>query len=267
MIDTYQNQSLPHIVHVKMLFRALFSKKLWKAFLKESGYPEACYYISREADNIIDIFVNGYMALLYIFWDHLKRNFPLALWMKGSEPNEHIFGFLHVMVSDFTMLNVLHLMPKIRVQLMAACWKNGIKADFQKTAGSYSHFYFDSDDINLPNLLNLPSDEEISVSINSAYEEACILWQLLGFFPNLESKINTPQANAELDKGNDDLDNEDEDAEDNEGVDSGRQELDEALKAANGLYKEGIQLTATENALQESSYAAAALNLADLERL
>jgi hypothetical protein len=72
MVDAYQNRSIPHIDCVKMLYRASFFKKLWKTFLTESGYSEVQYFISQEADDIMDIFVNGY--------------FPRWAWRKVSPP-------------------------------------------------------------------------------------------------------------------------------------------------------------------------------------
>jgi hypothetical protein len=148
MVDAYQNRSIPHIDRVKMLYRVSFFKKLWKTFLTESGYSEAQYFISREADDIIDIFVNGYMSTLYIFRDGLGGKYPLLPWKIGSESNEHTFGFMRKGVPDFTMLDVLFLVPKARIRLMAACLQRLGKANFQKTAGGYCNSNLDADEVN-----------------------------------------------------------------------------------------------------------------------
>ena len=42
-------------------------------------------------------------------------------WMHGSEPTEHVFGLLRLLVMDLTMVDVVRLIPKLNVCLMAAC--------------------------------------------------------------------------------------------------------------------------------------------------
>ncbi|KAF6761398.1 hypothetical protein DFP72DRAFT_804371 [Ephemerocybe angulata] len=187
MVDAYQNRSLPHCDRIKMLYRALYFKEIWKVFLKEAGYPEAQHYLSREADDIIDIFVNGYMSLLFIFRDHLEGKFPLLPWTVGSESNEHTFGFTRVMVPEFSLLDFVRLVPKIRIRLLAACRRKQVKADFQKTASGYSHCYFDFDGIDFKALLDFPPDDEINLAIKGGYDEAVALWSLLGYFVNSRS--------------------------------------------------------------------------------
>ncbi|RXW12056.1 hypothetical protein EST38_g13798 [Candolleomyces aberdarensis] len=274
MVDAFQNRSLPHVERIKMLYQALFFKKLWKSFLKDCGYSEAQYFISREADDIIDIFVNGYMALLYIYRDRFQGKFPLIPWKTGSESNEHSFGFLRMMIPDFTMLDVLRLIPKLRVRLMAACKEKQSRADFQWTASGYSHFYLDSDGVDIAMLLLFLQDDEIFSAIKSRHEEARTLWSLLGYFPNLQNEsVPTSQSQPTnihpLHVNNHEDNIESDDEEESTSMDdtqSDRRELEDALKKAND-YNQVIRLTVTEEAIQESNYAAAALNLADLEHL
>lgn len=45
-----------------------------------------------------------------------------------------VFGFLRELVPDFTMLDLLRLVPKLGVRLMAACKHKSSKANFKKTA-------------------------------------------------------------------------------------------------------------------------------------
>jgi hypothetical protein len=275
MVDAYQNRLLPHVERIRMLYQALFFKKLWKCFLKDCGYSEAQHFISREADDIIDTFVNGYMALIYIYCDHLQGKFPLLPWKTGSELNEHSFGFLRSMVPDFTMLDVLRLVPKLRVRLMAACREKQTRADFQRTASGYSHFYLDSDGVDIAALLRFPHDDEIFSAVKGGHEEARTLWALLGYFPNLQNEYaptsESPPINispSQAKNCQDGMESDDEEEfEDSNDTPSSRQELEDALKKANHYNDETIRLTATENVIQESNYAAAALNLADLEHL
>jgi len=121
LVGAYENRFIPHIEHIKMVFQMLFFKSLWKAFLHASGYQESRYFISAAADDIIDILVNGLLSLVYIHRDYLSTPFPLLPWMHGSEANEHVFGLLHSLIPDFTMLDVLRMIPKVNVQY--ASWQ------------------------------------------------------------------------------------------------------------------------------------------------
>jgi hypothetical protein len=94
LVDAYENRYIPHIERVRMVLRMQFFKSIWKTFLRASGYQENRYFISADADNIIDILIDGLLALIFIHRDHLKMFFPLLPWMHGSEANEHVFGLL-----------------------------------------------------------------------------------------------------------------------------------------------------------------------------
>jgi hypothetical protein len=130
LIDAYENRHVPHIEHVRMVLRMHFFKSLWKSFLRTSGYAENRYFISADADDIIDILIDGFLALIFIHQDHLTVSFPLLPWMHGSEANEHVFGLLRSLIPDFTMLDILRLIPKLNVRLMAACKDKNVQVDF-----------------------------------------------------------------------------------------------------------------------------------------
>lgn len=113
-----------------MVLRMHFFKSLWKTFLRTSGYQESKCFISADADDIINTLVDGFLALVFVHQDHLGMTFPLLPWMHGSEANEHVFGLLRSLIPDFTMLDVLQLIPKLKVRLMAACKSKNIQVEF-----------------------------------------------------------------------------------------------------------------------------------------
>jgi hypothetical protein len=229
------------------------------------------------------------MAMLYIHRDDLEGKYPLTPWGVGSESNEHTFGFTRVMVPDFSLLDFLRLVPKIAVRLLAACRQKHMKADFQKTASGYSHFYFSADGIDVLVLLVFPSDDEISVAIKSAYEEALTLWALLGYYsslappqPTSTAQESTAPAPTPLSEDENDPTDEDEvltvesldgqqgpDSEDDGGSPSGRPEVEDALESVREFTNnaEIFKSNAAAVALNECSMAVAATNLADLETL
>ncbi|KAF8956013.1 hypothetical protein BDZ97DRAFT_1672397 [Flammula alnicola] len=301
LIDAYQSRQISHAERIKMVLRARFFKDLWKSFLKESDYPLAQHFISKEADDvaldssprrfhhpsndITDIIINGLLALIIIHRDYLDKPFPLLPWVHGSEPDEHVFGFLRASIPDFTMLDVLWLIPKIGVRLMAACKKKNINADFKRTASGYSHTYFDGDDIDLHFLTIFPTDEEIKSAAAAAYEEAFSLWILLGYEPteNISSAVSTGEKETstqyqevqESPTGDEDVD--DDDLVDGDPICCetvapeqeiyDKHELENALNLAATRCSEGLPSEKTDKALDECGYAAAALNISDLNMI
>ena len=116
--------------------------------------------------------------------------FPLLPWMHGSEANEHVFGLLRSLIPNFMMLDVLWLIPKLKVRLMAACKSKNIQVEFRRTAMGCSHTYFDANDIPLGILSKFPSDQEIAQTAIMAYDEANALWDLLGYYHTSTSNSN-----------------------------------------------------------------------------
>jgi len=263
LVDSYQSRKISHAERVKMAFRAKFFKDIWKGFLNEAGYSTARHFISREADDIIDITVNGYLGLVYIHRDVLKSLFPLLPWMHGTEPDEHVFGNFRDLIPDFTMMDVLRLVPKCHVRLMAACKRQGTKTDFKKRASGYSHTYSDATDANLHFLAIFPTDAEMASAAKTAYDEAVMLWEILGYYASSSAATAAPPLkDLTLDYD----DNGDDDGDDCGEV-SDRQELQNALDAAAVTQAKSIPLNQTEEVLDECGYASACLNFADVQTM
>ncbi|TFY58102.1 hypothetical protein EVG20_g8283 [Dentipellis fragilis] len=187
LIDAYQNRHILHIECIKMVLRARFFKDLWKVFLKDAGYAQNRYYMSPECDDISDILINGLLALVFIYRDHLDKLFPLLLWLFGSESNEHIFGLFRDIIPDFNLVEALYLVKKIEVRLRAACRARGFPmsgSDSRKSAQGYSMTYMDGD--GMPSICVLsvfPTDKDIARAAVEAFSDASALWTLLGYTP------------------------------------------------------------------------------------
>lgn len=270
LIDAYENRHIPHIDRVKMALRMRFFKSNWKSFLQHAGYSKAQYFISTAADDIIDILVDGLLGLIYIYRDHLDNPHPLLPWMHGSEANEHVFGLLRSLIADFTMLDVMHLIPKLNVRLMAACHAKNIKVDFRRTAAGYSHTYFDADDLRPGILSEFPSDNDIACAASAAFNEANALWDLLGYYEtsNLDNSVHVPQPPAQEEEYNDDdeTDSHGCDADDSE---SAFQNCDRRLlRTALDYSRQVSGLDAhAQGRLNECTYATACLDIADQEMM
>ncbi|KAI9438716.1 hypothetical protein H4582DRAFT_2146243 [Lactarius indigo] len=242
LIDAYQSRTISHVERVIMVLRAKFFKDLWKSFLHEGGYTEQRYFVSRDADNIIDILISGLLGLILIHRDTLDRPFPLMPWAHGSESNEHVFGLMRTLISDFTMLDVLRMIPKLTVRLQAACRSRYQR--FGETASGYSHTYFQDDDTPLHQFSQFPSDQTLETLAKVAYDEATYLWSLLGYDPceTLMDRKSQPASSVSEDF----------------------EELLDALEASSrSLGGSGSQMTQNRKRLNEYTFAAAALNLQD----
>ena len=82
-VDAYQSRTIGHLERVKMVLRCRYFLRLWKRFLQAAGYNEAKYYISKEADDILNKLIDGLLALVYVYRDNLGGEYPLLLHRKN----------------------------------------------------------------------------------------------------------------------------------------------------------------------------------------
>ena len=259
LIDAYQSRNISHSERVVMVLRAKFFKDLWKSFLHEGGYTKQRYFISHDADSIIDTLVSGLLGLILIHRDTLDHTFPLMPWTHGSESNEHVFGLMRSLISDFTMLDVLRMIPKLTVRLQAAC-----RARYQRfggTAAGYSHTYFEDDDAPSDQFSQFPSNQTLDSLAKVAYDEATYLWSLLGYDPcetptERKSQLVDPVSHSE------ELDDDSSEGQNGTATVSDRRELLNALDASSRSLGPKVSQT-NRKQLNEYTFAAAALNLQD----
>ncbi|KAJ7827971.1 hypothetical protein B0H14DRAFT_3719732 [Mycena olivaceomarginata] len=182
LIDAYQNRSMCHADRVKLVLRARYFLDSWSSLLDLSEYPQSVYFLSREAVDITRFIIEGYLSLLFIHRDHLNGLFPLFPWLHSSEACEHVFGEARRIVKDFTMLDFLYMIPKLRVKLRAAVLSAKISNPKDRAAG-YSHTYFDATGLDILALSTFPDDDTINGIALEAAEEADSLIALLGLAP------------------------------------------------------------------------------------
>ena len=257
LIDAYQSRKISHAERVLMVLRAKFFKDLWKSFLHEGGYTEQRYFISRDADSIADTLVLGLLGLIFIHRDAFDRPFPLMPWTHGSESNEHVFGLMRLLISDFTMLDVLRMAPKLAVRLQAACRSR--YQHFGEMAAGYSHTYFEDDDTPPDLFSQFPSDQTIDSLAKVAYDEATYLWSLLGYDP-CEMPTDRKSQLGNSVPVSENFEDDDPSEEPVNTVMSDRRELLNALEGSSDAL--GCSQKSRKN-LNECMFAAAALNLQD----
>jgi hypothetical protein len=162
------------------------------------------------------------------------------------------------------MLEVLRLVPKLGVQLMAACKAKNVQVEFRRTAAGYSHTYFNANNIPLGILSEFPSDLDIAQAATIAYDEANTLWDLLGYYHASSDNPSPSHRHQTAPDPHEDTDHSDEPAD----VTSPNFEcssLQEALHSGNDTIS-GMDSHA-KSRLDEYSYAAACLNFQDQEKM
>ena len=60
-IDAYQNWSISHHEHLKLVLQARYFLDSWETFLSQSGYKKSQDFLSREAVDIAQIIIEGYI--------------------------------------------------------------------------------------------------------------------------------------------------------------------------------------------------------------
>ncbi|KAF8167513.1 hypothetical protein B0H34DRAFT_854442 [Crassisporium funariophilum] len=204
VIDAYQNRNMPHLERIKLVLRARYFLDSWEAFLIASGYRKDRYFISREAADILHFMIGGLIALIVAC--------------------EHAFGEARHVVKDFTFLDFIYMIPKLRVKLHEAVLR-GKSSNPKACASGYSHTYFDHEGLDLVALSTYPSDAEIELASQSAAEEANSLIALLGvnvstlhhnqsastWLPSVSSWLDNSHANPNSDVSDHDSDDDSDD--------------------------------------------------------
>jgi hypothetical protein len=184
LIDAYQNRSMAHLERIKLVLRARYFLNSWEIYLQACGYQKDRYFISREADDILRILIDGLIALVIIHRDYLPISVALLPWLHSSEACEHVFGEARRVVKDFTFLDFVYMIPKLRIKLHEAVLR-GKSSDGKARAAGYSHTYFDHEGLDLVTLSTYPTDDEIEFISEAAAQEADSLVALLGIDPEM----------------------------------------------------------------------------------
>ena len=188
LIDAYQNRSMPHKERIKLVLRARYFVDHWQYYLRATGYPEIQYLLSRAAVDIVSYLVDGLVGLVLIYRDRHNGSQPLLPWLHSTEPCEHVFGEAHMVVKDFTMLDFLYMMTKLRIKLCKAILCSHT-LDFKARAGGYCHTYTSNKGIDLNTLSQFPTDDEIQEAAKESMEECESIFALLGIDVSLPRDV------------------------------------------------------------------------------
>ncbi|TFY61180.1 hypothetical protein EVJ58_g4673 [Rhodofomes roseus] len=185
LIDAYQNRAISHFERIQMVLRARYFLDIWRVFLKRGGYAQTRYFISREAADIMSILIDGLIALIFVYRDHLgsKSAIPLLPWLHSSETCEHTFAECRKLVKDFTHLDFIFMVQKVSVMLRGAVKLKTSSTSAKDRASGYAHTYFNTTGINLSELARYPTDAQVREAAQNAWTEAESIWGYLGVTP------------------------------------------------------------------------------------
>ena len=179
VVDAYQSRTISHHERLRMVFRCRYFIRLWRRFLKAGNYSETKYYISREANDILEKLVDGLLGLIYVYRDQFQGRHPLIPWLHSTEICEHVFAECRKLIKDFTHLNFLFMNIRLHTILRASlALAQG--TDPKARANGYSHAYLDPETARIESLAVFPSDEEIGIMTGQAWDEAVSLLSLVG---------------------------------------------------------------------------------------
>jgi hypothetical protein len=156
---------------------AVYDRKAREAFRNGTfvGYDKTRHHLSRECLDITRIIIEGYFSLLIIYRDHLPGNLtPFLPWLHSSEACEHTFGCCRCLVKDFTYLDFLYMIPKLRISLRRAVLRSRT-SDSKARASGYNHTYFDNRDLDAFALSTLPTTDDMAALSQTARDEADML--------------------------------------------------------------------------------------------
>ncbi|QRW11524.1 hypothetical protein RhiLY_10523 [Ceratobasidium sp. AG-Ba] len=171
---------MPIETRCKNVFRAYHFLEIWAASLDTLKYPKSAHFITREAREIIQYLVDGFISLVLIYCDHLDHgNYPLMPWLHSTKPCEHTFGEAQKLESDITVSNFIYIQGKLKA-LFDAAVLSGEYANANARAAGYFHTKYWDRGIDIAALPSYPTSSIICESSNLGFYEAKALFALCG---------------------------------------------------------------------------------------
>ena len=272
VIDAYQSRSISHCERLRMAFRCRYFLRLWRRLLQAGQYPEAKYYISREANDILEKLIDGLLGLIYVYRDKFQGRYPLLPWLHSTEICEHVFAECRKLIKDFTHLNFLFITVRLHTLLRASlALSRG--TDPKARANGYSHSFLDPETARVESLTVFPDDEEIKVVVGQAWDEAVALLSLVGIeADDISNPGSGSQGSGDPIPGASEGPNNEQDHEDGVDIDDGHGGGSDATQLRRLMEVQGCEEWGTvDEPLQEKMHvltcAAMALDINDMDQL
>lgn len=118
LCDAWLNRSMNHSVRILSAFTAYFFLCRWHEYLLEQQVDSAGLMsterngISHQSHKILMQLAETLLALIIAHREKYS-SFTLLPWKHGTEACEHVFGWMRVILPNFTLLDAREMMPKI----------------------------------------------------------------------------------------------------------------------------------------------------------
>lgn len=119
----------------------------------------------------------------------------------STENCEHVFGESRCLVSDWTIMDFVYMLPKLEAKISATIFSDSTSDSWTHATG-YAHTYFDCSGLDLLKLATFPSDNEIYRCSEVVYKEAVMLFASCDIFPrqflgnNMNNSIRLPSISS-----------------------------------------------------------------------
>lgn len=178
MCDSWLNRWIGHRERLRSAWTAEFFFGQWKRYLlkrqaeshKLMSFTQNC--ISPQSFKIFSTLASSLLQLIMAHREFYPTT-PLLPWKHGSEPCEHIFGWMRVISPRFTVLDARLMMPKIH-----AIVKNIMSGRMKIPPSEHMHsgyqyaFSNEPENDDLRFLAEFPNDQEIAEDLAIAHERA-----------------------------------------------------------------------------------------------
>ncbi|PLW21867.1 hypothetical protein PCANC_03352 [Puccinia coronata f. sp. avenae] len=186
LTDAWLCPSMIHLDRIRSAWTCIFFMQFWHQSINHKSNPLMSINrngISRQSYEIFRFLGNALIGLIISHREYHPL-VPLLPWKHGTEACEHIFGWMRVIMPNFTVLDARQMLPKVFAvvrNVMGGKMKipqsdhlqSGYKYNFanEKMAESYQH------------LANFPSDLEITHELAVAESQARKIALFVGINP------------------------------------------------------------------------------------
>lgn len=189
LVDSWLNKKIGHHESIRSAWTAGFFLRRWKAYLqkrdKETKGLMSFHQngISHPSFKIFSTLPRSLLALILAHREYYPK-YPLFPWKHGTEPCEHIFGWMRVISPRFSVLDARFMMPKIHAVVKSAMGGRIKIPPSEHLHSGYQYAFGDEEaNENLRLLRTWPTNAEISNELMIANKIANSLAESAGMGP------------------------------------------------------------------------------------
>jgi hypothetical protein len=113
--DAWLCPAMNHLNRIRSAWTCIFFLRIWHLSINAESSPLASIDqngISRQSYEIFHFLGNSLIGLMLAHRE-FHPNVPFLPWKHGTEACEHIFGWMRVIMPNFTVLDARQMLPKV----------------------------------------------------------------------------------------------------------------------------------------------------------